>query len=104
MAKPRYQIEFHPEAIREIRDAIAWYRERDERAGEALRTLIASAEEMVRRSPEAWATYFHGAHGFRLRRFPFVLAYVIRGRTILVVALAHTSLKPGYWRDRLSDD
>jgi hypothetical protein len=30
MAKSNYEIEFHPEAILEIRAAIEWYRERDE--------------------------------------------------------------------------
>ena len=30
MAKPNYEFEFHPEAILEIREAIEWYRERDE--------------------------------------------------------------------------
>ena len=101
MAKPKFQIEFHPAAIREIRDAIAWYRDRDDRAGSELRTLITAAEELVQRSPEAWAAYFHGTRGFRFQKYPFVLAYVIRGGTVFVVALAHTSLEPGYWRERL---
>jgi plasmid stabilization system protein ParE len=101
MAKPKCLIEFHPAAIREIRDAIQWYRDRDERAGAELRTLIAAAEELVQRSPESWAAYFHGTRGFRFQQYPFVLAYVIRGETVFVVALAHTSLKPGYWRERL---
>ena len=63
--------------------------------------LIAAAEELVQRSPEAWSGYFHGTRGFRFQKFPFVLAYVMRGDTIFVVALAHTRLKPGYWQERL---
>jgi hypothetical protein len=30
MAKSIYQIEFHPETIREIRESIEWYRQRNE--------------------------------------------------------------------------
>lgn len=102
MAKSNYEIELHPAAIREIREAIQWYHERDLRKAAELRELIASAEELVERAPEAWAEYFHGARGFRLRKFPFVLVYVVRNDTIVIVALAHTRLRPGYWLERLS--
>lgn len=101
MAKPKFQIDFHPEAIREIREAIEWYRQRDERVASELRELVAAAEALIQRSPEAWAAYLHGTRGFRFQKFPFVLAYVIRGETIFIIALAHTRLRPGYWRQRL---
>ena len=101
MAKPKFQIEFHPSAIREIRDAIQWYRDRDEQVGEEFRSLITAAEELVQRSPESWASYFHETRGFRFQKFPFVMAYVIRDDTIFIVALAHTKMKPGYWHERL---
>ena len=101
MAKPKYRIEFHPSAIREIRDAIQWYRDRDEQVSEEFRSLIAAAEELVQRSPESWASYVHNTRGFRFQKFPFVMAYVTRDDTIFIVALAHTRMKPGYWRDRL---
>ena len=47
MAKSTYEIEYHPEAIREIREAIEWYRQRDEGVASEFRTLIKSAEELV---------------------------------------------------------
>ena len=34
MAKRNYQTEFHPEAIREIRESIQWYRDRKEQAAD----------------------------------------------------------------------
>lgn len=101
MAKSNYQIEFHPEAIRETREAIAWYRERNEESAAEFRALVKSAEELIERSPESWAAYLLETRGFRFQRFPFVLVYVIRDKTIFVVALAHTKRKPGYWRERL---
>ncbi len=55
MAKANYRIEFHPEAIREIRESIGWYRERNEATAAELRTLVQAAEELIQRSPEAWA-------------------------------------------------
>lgn len=32
-----------------------------------------------------------------LDRFPFTVPYQIAGEEIVVIALAHTSRKPGYW-------
>ena len=36
-----------------------------------------------------------------LRRFPFSLIYAIESDAIVIVAVAHQSRRPGYWRDRL---
>lgn len=101
MANSTYEIEFHPDAIREIREAIEWYRQRDKGVATEFRTLIKSAEELVQRSPESWAAYLLETHGFRFHKFPFVLVYVIRAQRVVIVALAHTKRKPGYWRERI---
>jgi plasmid stabilization system protein ParE len=38
-----------------------------------------------------------------LRHFPFFLIYRERGGSLQIVALAHTSRRPYYWRDRLEE-
>ena len=35
-----------------------------------------------------------------LRRFPFAVIFEILPEEVLVLAVAHTSRRPGYWRDR----
>ena len=37
---------------------------------------------------------------FRVQGFPYKIAYRLREHNIHVVALAHTSRRPGYWMDR----
>ena len=37
---------------------------------------------------------------YKLHRFPYLLIYRIAGPELIVVAVAHTSRKPGYWRRR----
>jgi len=101
MAKSNYKIEFHPEAIRETREAIQWCRQRDENVASEFRALLKSAVELVSRFPESWSEYLVDARGFRFQKFPFVLVYIIRGERIIVVALAHSKGKPGFWRERL---
>jgi hypothetical protein len=35
--------------------------------------------------------------------FPYSIVYRVESSRVLVVAGAHTSRRPGYWRDRLED-
>lgn len=37
-----------------------------------------------------------------MRRTPYRIIYAILADQIVVVAIAHTLKKPGYWRDRLA--
>lgn len=103
MAKRNYQTEFHPEAIREIRESIQWYSDRSEQAAAELRSLVQLAEALIEQSPESCAHYLHDTLGYRFKKYPFVLAYIFQDDRIYFLAFAHTHRKPGYWRDRLND-
>lgn len=37
-----------------------------------------------------------------LRRFPFSLIYAVETTAVVIVAVAHQSRRPGYWRNRVS--
>ena len=38
---------------------------------------------------------------FPLRRFPYTSVYTVRNAEIRIIAVAHQSRRPGYWRDRV---
>ena len=78
MAKRKYRIEYHSEAIREIRDSVRWYRDRNQAVADELRLLVKSAELLIEHSPESCAPYLHDTRGYRFQKFPFVLAYILR--------------------------
>ena len=42
-----------------------------------------------------------GAKRLLLRRFPYAVIVRERGTEVVVIAFAHTSRRPGYWRGRL---
>ncbi len=100
-------IEFHPDATAELAAQLAWYDARgaglrDDLLGEldAALTRIAERPAMWPRWPSPLAAQA-GVRAYTLRRFPFVLAYLVVEETIFVVALAHTRRRPGYWMERL---
>ncbi|MCU0727227.1 MAG: type II toxin-antitoxin system RelE/ParE family toxin [Planctomycetes bacterium] len=93
-------ILFHPEAVEEARAARLWYGERNEDAAVAFMTELDRAVGAVRAEPSAWPPCLAGTRRHVLRRFPYSLIYRKTGSTIVVVAVAHASRRPGYWRGR----
>ncbi len=65
------------------------------RVAEGLRA-IAENPERFRPDPE-----LPEARRFRLQQFPFSLIYIHRPEHIWIVAVAHGSRRPGYWKQRL---
>lgn len=95
------EIEYHPEAEREVIDAWQWYSAIDEQLGERFKIELSRVEAQVQRAPETWDHYLHGTQAFRFKGFPFVLCYLNLKNRIIVVALVHARRRPGYWAHRV---
>jgi len=92
---------FHPEAQAEYSDAIRWYEERSERAASRFETEVEHALELIRAAPEMFPRY-DDVHRFALlRRFPYSVIYRELSGQLYVIAVAHSSRSPGYWRHRV---
>ena len=94
-------IEFHVLALRELRQAQAWYREKSVQAAERFFQQTCNAMERISLDPASHAVIGRNLHYVRISRFPFVLIYRIRSQNeAFVIAVAHTSRRRGYWRGR----
>ena len=50
----------------------------------------------------SFGTMWRGAtRRLPLRRFPYTIVYTVRDAEIRILAVAHQSRKPGYWRGRV---
>lgn len=91
----------HPAAEREIAREFRYYQRA---AGMGGAFLDALALDRACEAPEsgAPACQIRGetVRAIGLRRFPFRLVYVDRSTHVRVLALAHRSRRPGYWRRR----
>jgi plasmid stabilization system protein ParE len=88
------EVEFHPAAEQELLDAEDWYAERSLIAARAFVQEVALAVERALAAPERWPIHLHGTRRIVFPRFPF-------SQRIQVVAVAHQSRRPGYWKDRV---
>ena len=79
----------------------------EERTGRgfALQELVRAVERRIRKLPRSAPRWPQaGPLEVRkaiVRKTPYLLIYAIVPDGIVVVALAHTRRRPGYWRDRL---
>jgi toxin ParE1/3/4 len=92
---------FHPEARIEARAATTWYRERSSAAALSFARAVADGVQSIREHPEAWPVWKHDVRRRVLRRMPYSIFYVMDGEVVVVVAVAHHKLRPGYWLPRL---
>jgi plasmid stabilization system protein ParE len=52
-------------------------------------------------NPLLWRQRQGGYRRVNFPIFPYYIVYVVRGQTIVIIAVAHGSRKPEYWKDRL---
>ncbi|MGQ9688290.1 MAG: type II toxin-antitoxin system RelE/ParE family toxin [Desulfobaccales bacterium] len=97
---PPRKIDFHPAALEEAEAARDWYAERSPAvAGACIRELF-HAVEHVAAAPERWPRFSRDTRGYLFPKFLFSLIYRAGPKSILIVAVAHTKRRPGYWQNR----
>lgn len=97
------RVRYHRLSLREL-FAAAKYCDR-ERAGAGARLMKAFERTTARiaTAPGQGNPYLYGTRRFILPRFPYSTVYVAPDDHGHVIAVAHHSRRPGYWRKRLKD-
>jgi toxin ParE1/3/4 len=85
----------------ELVEAAEYYDSEREGLGRVFLDAVRAAEQRVRRNPKMWASRLKAVRSCRVQRFPYRLHYVDERDRVVVVAVAHTSRRPGYWKNRL---
>jgi len=88
------------EARVEIGEAIDWYATQSFTAAERLVNELTTLIDSLKRMPERGTKHPDGTRRVLLGSFPYAVIY-ITSPAFQVIAVAHTSRKPGYWRKRL---
>ena len=93
-------VRFHREADQELTEARNWYNQRSEVAAQAFALEIDHAIERILEAPHRYPLGRRGEHRFVLDRFPYTILYRVREDHVFIVAVAHDSRRPEYWRRR----
>jgi plasmid stabilization system protein ParE len=94
-------VDFDRRAIAEARSAWRWYARRSPAAAARFQAELDRAVAEIGSTPSRWPQYIMGTRCVRLRRFRYLVVYTESLSLVRVIAVAHGSRKPGYWRRRL---
>lgn len=95
------RVSLAPEAERDLIEGGLYYlREANEELGRAFVAEFEHSAALVGEQPELGALWRGEVRRFPLRRFPYSIVYYLRGDSIRILAVAHQSRKPGFWRGR----
>ena len=92
---------FHPEARQEYMDAAEYYSDIRSILGVAFSADIESVIQRICDGPTHWGFLERDVRRCPAKRFPYAVLYTVEGEHFFIIAVMHSSRRPGYWRDRL---
>ncbi|MEO8064520.1 MAG: type II toxin-antitoxin system RelE/ParE family toxin [Pseudomonadota bacterium] len=94
------RLEFHEEALAEYQAAALRYAEHTPELAIRFVEAVEQALQLVAESPSSWRVIEEDIHRCLTRIFPYGILYTVESDFILVLAVAHCSRQPGYWKSR----
>lgn len=97
------KFEFHPEAELELYEAALRYESEVPGLGRRFSDEVERVVHVILEHPEMGARVDDNLRHFVLRKFPFSIVYAVASTRVYIVAIAHGSREPEYWRLRVQD-
>jgi plasmid stabilization system protein ParE len=95
------KFSFHPDAKEELDGAVEYYEQCQTGLGLEFAEEVYAAIARIIQYPDAWSSLSRNSRRCLINRFPYGIIYQIKSRTLRIVAVAHLSRRPGYWKERL---
>ena len=96
------RFEFHPEALEEYDDAGHYYAGQQPDLDLRFIACIEEAITLILEDPYRWRPFDEDVRRCLTHIFPYGILYTIEADFVLVVAVAHCSREPGYWKHRIA--
>lgn len=95
-----HSIQFDPDARCEFLDAVDWYDQEKPSLGLEFFNEVDSTLKKLSANPDAFSPFLFLTRRCLVQRFPYSIVYRSVDFVIWVMAVAHTSRRPGYWKKR----
>ncbi|TAN49322.1 MAG: type II toxin-antitoxin system RelE/ParE family toxin [Methylococcaceae bacterium] len=91
----------HPDAEQDLREAAEYYKEQVGIVlSQAFFTEFEHSIQLLMQYPLLGTVWRHGKRRFVMNHFPYAVIYMAAHEEIRILAVAHHSRRPGYWRQR----
>lgn len=94
-------LELHRTAKNDIRKIFTRYAILNPNLADRFMNHLRTALSFIEQFPEASTIYLYGTRCYILSKFSYLVIYRIDTDRIDVIAVVHSSRKPGFWRSRL---
>lgn len=95
------EIQFHPDAEIEYRNALRWYLKHNIQAAIEFETEFEYLLRMICNNPNLFPAHDHRRRLSTIHRYPYSVVYEPSENRILILAIAHHRQKPDYFSYRL---
>ena len=89
-----------PPADNELREAIDYYNDQLEGLGEQFYTSFIDTTNYISYAPDAWKKIGTNTRRINIKRFPYLVLYVIDAQDIIITCIAHQHRDPSFYMDR----
>ena len=96
------RYEFHPQALDEYDKAAHYYAGKEPGLDLRFIVCVENAIEAILEDPLRWRRFDEDVRRCLTRVFPYAILYTIEDDYVLIVAVAHCSREPGYWKHRIT--
>ena len=93
--------DYHPDARLELIESALFYDARQTHLGSKFLVAVEACQSVIQRQPALGSPFDSGTRRLMVKGFPFQLIYRDYDNAVFVLAVAHCSRKPGYWKERL---
>ena len=95
------RIELDPEAEAELEAAVDWHLSHSRDVAERFADEYERVIEAIHRFPAIGRPIDGGLRRLNIGRTDYTIIYRLRDDVATILAVAHASRRPGYWRERL---
>lgn len=93
-------VVFDPDAQAEFLEAVRYYEDCQTGLGRRFKFSVEEAVQSIAKTPFRYRVLHAPFRRYLLPKFPYSIIYCIGPENILIIAVAHTKRKPGYWIQR----
>ena len=87
-------------AREDIQQIIEYYELKAPSAADRFLKMLYTEFDVISENPKLFQKKYRGTRVRYLKKFPFGVHYILRGKTVEVLAILHTSRNPEIWKKR----
>lgn len=90
-----------PPSDKELEEAIGYYNDQMPGLGEQFYGAFLLTVDYISVAPNAWRKVGNNTRRINIKRFPYLILYVLDGNDILITCIAHQHRNPIYYSNRI---